>query len=317
MITSLETPMSTSPPAARTTHRRLKLAEWITDPRHPLTARVYVNRLWQHHFGRGLVSSTNNFGFNGQKPSHPELLDYLAGELVSGGWSSKRLHYLMMTSRAYQQSSIHPAQESYASKDPDNQLLWRAARRRLDAEGIRDAILTAAGQVDERIGGPSLRRWSARKRLEGAFARRGVTSCRRRVESNVARSLYMYSRRGLLSPLLTTFDFCDTTQPCGQRDVSVVAPQALALLNGAFAHEQSQAIARRAVSLGGQEPRARVRAAWRVVLGRAPSETELDAAVGHLKRQRDQFQEDSRADELALASLCHVLINSNEFIFVD
>jgi Protein of unknown function (DUF1553)/Protein of unknown function (DUF1549)/Planctomycete cytochrome C len=316
MITSLETPMSTPPPAARTTHRRLKLAEWITDPRHPLTARVYVNRIWQHHFGRGLVSSTNNFGFKGQKPSHPELLDYLAGELVIGGWSSKRLHYLMMTSRAYQQSSIHPAQESYASKDPDNQLVWRAARRRLDAEGIRDAILTAAGQLHERIGGPSFKPMISQEALEG-LSQKGRDFVPSPASEQGRRSLYMYSRRGLLPPLLTTFDFCDTTQPCGQRDVSVVAPQALALLNGAFAHEQSQVIARRAALLGGQEPRARARAAWQLVLRRAPSETELDAAIGHLKRQRDQFREDSRADELALASLCHVLINSNEFIFVD
>src|SRR5262249_48853296 len=231
------------------------------DPRHPLTARVYVNRLWQRHFGRGLVSSVNNFGFNGQKPSHPELLDWLADEFVRGGWRSKKLHYLMMTLRGYQQSSVHPAQESYAAKDPENQLLWRGTRRRLDAEALRDAILAASGRLDPRVGGPSFRPVFGAEALEG-LSQKGRDYVPSPEAEQGRRSLYVYSRRGLLSPLLTTFDFCDTTQPCGERDVSVVAPQALTLLNGEFAHEQSQAIAHRVAGLDGGDVPARINAVW-------------------------------------------------------
>ena len=232
MISSLDKPFSGPPPGAKTTHRRLKLAKWITDPRHPLSARVYVNRLWQHHFGRGLVSSANNFGFNGNKPSHPELLDWLADEFVRGGWTSKKIHFLMMTSRAYQQSSVHPSQESFATRDPDNQFLWRGTRRRQDAEALRDAILAASGRLDVRIGGPSFKPTISQEALEG-LSQKGRDFVPSPAKEQGRRSLYLYSRRGLVAPLLTTFDFCDTTQPCGLRDVSVVAPQALALMNGA------------------------------------------------------------------------------------
>jgi Protein of unknown function (DUF1549)/Protein of unknown function (DUF1553)/Planctomycete cytochrome C len=316
MIKSLDKPFQAPAPDARTTQRRLKLAEWITDPRNPLAARVYVNRLWQHHFGRGLVSSANNFGFNGEKPSHPELLDWLADEFVRGGWKSKKMHFLMMTSRAYQQSPVHPAQESYATKDPDNQYVWRGRRRRQDAEALRDAILCASGRLDQRIGGPSFKPMISHEALEG-LSQKGRDFVPSPDKEQGRRSLYVFSRRGLLAPLLTTFDFCDTTQPCGQRDVSVVAPQALALLNGAFAHEQSQAIAERVKSLARNNRAARAHAAWRIVLARAPQLMELEAAMGHLERQSSLFGDDPKADDLALASLCHVLINSNEFIFVD
>jgi hypothetical protein len=316
MISTLDKPFPEPPPAAKTTQRRLNLAEWITDPKNPLSARVYVNRLWQHHFGRGLVSSANNFGFNGQKPSHPELLDWLADEFVRGGWQSKRLHFLMMTSRAYQQSSVHPAQESFATKDPDNQFLWRGTRRRQDAEALRDAILASSGRLDLRMGGPSFRPAISQEALEG-LSQKGRDFVPSPASEQGRRSLYLYSRRGLVAPLLTTFDFCDTTQPCGQRDVSVVAPQALALMNGAFALEQSQAVAERVAALAGQDRAARASAAWWIVLARDPSKTELEAAMGHIERQRQQFRGDPSADSLALASLCHVLINSNEFIFVD
>jgi hypothetical protein len=316
MVPALDRPVSPPPPGAKTTLRRLRLAEWIADPRHPLTARVYVNRLWQHHFGRGLVGTPDNFGFNGQKPSHPELLDWLADEFVRGGQRSKEIHYLIMTSRAYRQSSIHPRQDSYAEKDPDNRLVWRAARRRQDAEALRDAILTVSGRLDPRIGGPSFRPVISPEALEG-LSRKSADWKASPEEEQSRRSLYMYSRRGLLSPLMTTFDFCDTTLPCGQRDVSVVAPQALALLNGAFAHEQSRAAAARVRPLAGPDPAGIVSAAWRLILARPPSATESSAALAHLDRQRQRFREAPEAEDLALASLCHVLINSNEFIFVD
>jgi Protein of unknown function (DUF1549)/Protein of unknown function (DUF1553)/Planctomycete cytochrome C len=316
MIPALDRPIPSASSNSKTTERRLRLAEWITDPRHPLTARVYVNRLWQHHFGRALVGSPDNFGFNGQKPTHPGLLDWLADEFVRGGWQSKRVHYLIMTSQSYQQSSLHSDEDSYAVKVPANRLIWRSARRRLDAEALRDAILAVSGRLDDRMGGPSFRPVISPEALEGLSRKAGDWQASPPREQS-RRSLYMYSRRSLLSPLMTTFDFCDTTLPCGERDVSVVAPQALALLNGAFAHEQSRYAAARVRSLAGSDASACVDAAWRLVLSRSPSRAEAAAACEHLDRQRLQFRDDARPDELALASLCHVLINCNEFMFVD
>jgi hypothetical protein len=316
MVPRLDKPFSPPASDAKTTGRRLQLAGWINDPTHPLTSRVYVNRLWQHHFGRGLVSTPDNFGFTGQKPSHPELLDWLADEFARGGLKTKHLQFLMMTSRAYQQASIHPDAEAQSVKDADNALVWRGTRRRRDAESLRDAILAVSGKLDLRVGGPSFRPEFSPEALEGLSQKTGDTKPSPASELG-RRSLYMYSRRSLLSPLMTTFDFCDTTLPCGRRDVSVVAPQALALLNGAFAHEQSRAVADRVIAVAGNDRAARVEAAWRLVLSRKPTDAEQAAALGHLDRQRALLGDDSKSDDLALASLCHVLINSNEFIFVD
>jgi len=315
-IPSLDRPFPEPSPGSTTTQRRLHFAEWINDPRNPLTPRVYVNRLWQHHFGHGLVSSPDNFGFTGQKPSHPELLDWLASEFLRVGRKTKPLHYLMMTSNAYRQASIHPDQNTYAQKDADNHLLWRASRRRQDAEALRDAILHVSGKLDLQIGGPSFRPIISSEALEGLSMKGGGIVMSPPGEQS-RRSLYMYSRRGLLAPIMTTFDFCDTTQPCGQRDVSVVAPQALALLNGDFAHEQSKAAAHRIIATEGSNSREQVEAAWLMVLARSPNSAEREASLDHLARQRARFSKKADADELALASLCHVLINSNEFMFVD
>src|SRR5262249_12955336 len=159
-----------SPPPAdsRTTQRRWRLARWIIEPSNPLTARVWVNRLWQHHFGQALVRSPDNFGFTGEKPTHPELLDYLASELIAGGWKSKRIHKLMVMSHAYRQASLHPRQVDYNRTDAGNQLWWRGERRRLDAEALRDALLAASGRLDLRkIGGPSFAPDISRDALEG------------------------------------------------------------------------------------------------------------------------------------------------------
>lgn len=274
---------------AKTTKRRLQLAEWIVDPRNPLTARVFVNRLWQHHFGQGLVRTPDNYGFTGQKPTHPELLDWLADELIRGGWSAKRIHYLMLTSRLYQQSSAHPNYEPYAKKDFGNRLWWRAERRRRDAEGLRDAMLVASGRIDLRMGGPSFKPAISAEALEGLSRKTAAWQASPASEQG-RRSIYSYTQRSLLPPLMTTFDFCDTTLPCGQRDVSTVAPQALALLNGEFAHQQSEALADRVVAVAGNEPAAQIRAAWRLALGRDPSSAELAVAKNHVARQRANFE---------------------------
>lgn len=280
------------PPAtdAKTSQRRLQLARWIVDPRNPLTTRVFVNRLWQQHFGQGLVRSPNNFGFTGEKPTHPELLDWLSDDFVRGGWRIKRMHKLLLLSQTYRQVSVHPRQEEYSQRDFDNRFWWRAERRRMDAEALRDAMLTVSGQIDLRLGGKSFRPSIAAEALEGLSRKAGAWQASPPEEQR-RRSLYVYSQRSLLPPLLTTFDLCDTTQPCGQRDISTVAPQALALLNNAFVHEQSEHLAHRVLSATPEGREQQVRTAWRLALGRGPSASELAACQTHLERQAVRFRE--------------------------
>jgi hypothetical protein len=311
-VPSMNRPFSPPPDGARTTGRRLALAKWITDPANPLTARVWVNRLWQHHFGAGLVRSPDNFGFTGEKPTHPELLDFLASELIRGGWRTKPLHRLIVTSATYKQSSIHPRQEEYTKTDPSNRFWWRAERRRLDAETLRDAILFVSGQLDlAKIGGPSFVPEISEEALEG-WSRKGAEWKPSPPDQQRRRTLYAFVKRGLLMPHLTLFDAPDTTLPCGQRDVTTVAPQALALLNNPFVHRQSVALARRAEEGMGSEEEFVFRA-WRFALGRDPRQTEMDAARTHLATQTRRLGSEPKAH----ASLCHVLLNTNEFIFVD
>lgn len=313
-------------PEAKTTGRRTQLAHWITDPRNPLTARVIVNRLWQHHFGEGLVRTPDNFGSLGSPPTYPELLDYLASELVDGGWRLKRLHKMIMLSSTYQMDSTHPREAEYSQVDFANELCWRAARRRLESEPLRDAMLAASGQLNPKAGGPSFFPPATKESLEG-LSKKGAEWGTSPPEEQRRRSIYMMTKRSLLLPLMTTFDFADTTQPCSQRNVSIVAPQALALLNNDFVHGQSTALAERVIAQAGPDPAAQIEAAWWLALSRSPSESERTAATAHLATQRQNLTSQAAADgkplaedELgrrALASLCHVLFNTNEFIYVD
>ncbi len=307
-----------------TSSGRLQLANWIANPRNPLTARVVVNRLWQHHFGEGLVRSSNNFGFTGDKPTHPELLDWLALELIQNNWSLKHIHRLILTSATWQQASIHPMQTEYAQIDAANRFLWHANRRRLEAESIRDALLAGSGELDLRIGGPSFYPTISPDALEGLSRKAAAWNASPENEQH-RRSLYIFTQRSLLPPLMTTFDLCDTTTPCSQRDVTIVAPQALTLLNNEFVHRRSEHLASRIAADGAKLPVDRATAAWRAILNRPPSKTELQLAVSHLEYQTAQFQlsnaensDSSKSPEqLALASLCLVLFNSSEFIYVD
>lgn len=283
----LDRPLDPPPAASRTTMRRLQLAEWIADPRNPLTARLAVNRLWQHHFGAGLVRSPNNFGYMGDKPTHPELLDWLAAELVSHDWSLKHIHRLLLTSQVYQQASVHPRAEDYQAIDAGNRLWWHAERRRLDAEALRDRLLVAGSGLDDRLYGPGFRPTVSNEGLEGLSRKAGAWQAAPEAEQH-RRALYLYSQRSLLSPFMTVFDLADSTQPCEQRDASNVAPQALALLNNDFVHEQSDALAERLL-LQGRSPAAQVQAAWRIALGRRPSASEQRAALEHLQSQQQRF----------------------------
>lgn len=321
-----------------TTQRRLQLARWITGRRNPLTARVLVNRLWQHHFGQGLVRSPNSFGFRGDQPTHPELLDWLAADFIEGGMRIKRLHRLILKSSTWQQSSNHPRHDEYSQRDSSNQFWWRAERRRLDAEALRDSLLTASGEIDLRVGGASFRPTISPEALEG-LSRKASAWTASPAEEQRRRSLYIFSKRHLLPPLMTTFDFCDTTLPSARRDVTTVAPQALALLNNSFSHDRSTALARKIIEQSSTQSE-QIELAWKHVLSRLPTSDESTLAIAHLKRQHKQFNRsasaaDSSGDDvsndetrnaegnkpgneiLALASLCHVLMNSNEFIYID
>ncbi|MEJ7590586.1 MAG: PSD1 and planctomycete cytochrome C domain-containing protein [Planctomycetaceae bacterium] len=308
----------------KATGARLQLADWITSPENPLTARVIVNRLWQHHFGQGLVRSSNNFGFTGERPTHPELLDWLAAELIYNNWSLKHIHRLILTSATWQQSSLHPEYEAYVQQDSANRFLWRANRRRLEAEAVRDAFLAASGELDPRIGGPGFFPTISAEALEG-LSRKASAWTASPENEQLRRSLYIFTQRSLLPPMMTAFDMCDTTLPCGQRDVTIVAPQALTLLNNEFIHRRAGSLAER-VSLSCPDAvDGQIDAVWRAVLNRQPSAVEMRMAAEHIQRQLERFQlpdsENSTRtqtpNELALASLCLVLFNSNEFIYAD
>lgn len=306
---------------AKTTQRRLQLAQWMTNPSNPLTARVMANRIWQHHFGEGLVRTPDNFGFNGQRPSHPELLDWLATELMAGNWQLKRIHKLIVMSETYQQSVLHPQQAEFMQVDSANHLLWHANRQRLDAESLRDAILFTSGQLDLRQGGPSFRASINSEALEG-LSTKGAAYRASELKETMRRSLYMFNKRGLVVPFMTTFDICDNTLPTGRRESTVVATQALAMLNNDWVHEQSRAFATRVLAACDVES-GRIDIAWQMSLGRKPTDQERTFAEGHLRRQRRNLEASQGetkvgdAEQLAWASLCHVLINTNEFIYLD
>jgi mono/diheme cytochrome c family protein len=315
VVPALDRPFEAPPANAKSTMRRLQLARWITNPANPLTPRVAVNRLWQHHFGKGLVRTPDNFGYKGDLPTHPELLDWLANELIQGGWKMKPLHRMILLSRTYRQATVHPHQEAYKLTDASNMHWWRAERRRLDAEALRDTMLAVSGDLDESRGGPSFKSSIAANAVEGLSTKDAAWKASP-AQQQLRRSLYMYSQRTLLLPLMTTFNFTDTVSPCGQRDSTIAPTQALALLNNAFSHERSAALARRVMDTGDAVPEAYVERAWQFALGRKPNADETRLSVEHMAEQRARFGEEQGAQR-ALESLCHVLLNGNEFIYVD
>ncbi len=286
---------------------RLELAEWIASPRNPLTARVMVNRVWQGHFGEGLVRTPDNWGKLGEKPSHPELLDYLALRFVGDGWSLKKLHRHIMLSAAYQQSSAHRA-DAYA-RDPENRLLWRMNRRRLEAEAIRDAVLHASGQLDPTAGGTLIT-----KTL-------GFPVKEFPINFEVPRrSVYLPVVRGGVYPVLRGFDFADPSIVVGKRDRTTVSTQALLMMNSPFVLEQSRKFADSLGQLADTD-RGRIEAAYRRALGRVPSSGEvarvekfLDGYAGELTTKEPDPEK--RRQE-AWRAFSQTLFASSEFRYVD
>ena len=288
-IPSLERTFTLPAEGSKTTKRRLQFAQWITSPDHPLTARVFVNRLWLHLMGEGIVRTPNNFGFKGDLPTHPELLDWLAADLIDGGWKVKRIQKLILTSSTYRQKSVHPKQIEYNDADFLNEYWWRANRKRLNAESLRDSILSASGQLNEKMYGPSFFPKMSEEALEGLSKKAnswGTSSLSERSR----RSIYMMTKRSRLLPLMTTFNFGDTTLPCGQRDVTIVAPQALALMNNHFVHEQSRAMASRLIEESPDDLSSQVRRAFNLSIGRAATDDEVQIGIQYVNEQAELIQ---------------------------
>ncbi len=287
-----------APPAGwRTSYRRRSLANWMTDVdagAGRLLARVIVNRLWQHHFGRGIVGTPSDFGNQGEKPTHPELLDWLAKELIDSGWKLKHIHKLMMTSAAYMESSAGDKQK--AAADVDDKLLWRYAPWRLEAESIRDTILTAGGELDATMYGPGT--------LDRMMKRRAI---------------YFTIKRSQLIPMMTQFDAPDSLVGIEARPATTVAPQALLLMNNALVRSCAEGLSKRARPTPEKPLADAVSSGYAIALGRAPTEQETADSVQFIKDQAESYRKDGKADagRLGLTDWCQVLMELNEFIYVD
>jgi mono/diheme cytochrome c family protein len=281
---------------------RTRLAHWLVAPSHPLTARVFVNRIWQQHFGAGLVRTVNDFGVKGDRPSHPELLDWLAATFVENGWHVKPIHRLLVLSNTYRQSSRAPLATAPAQSDPENRFLWRFNRRRLSAEEIRDAMLAVAGRLNLEAGGPSvmipvdpgLVRLLYKPTQWQVAASRG---------EHDRRSIYLIAKRNLRLPFFETFDAPALLTSCARRESSTHAPQALEMLNGALSNDLAAAFAGRLEHESGGDRARLVAQAFRRALGRPP--TEAEQALGL------EFLRDQTAKEFALA-----MFNLNGFLYV-
>ncbi|WP_169975791.1 PSD1 and planctomycete cytochrome C domain-containing protein [Tautonia rosea] len=319
-------------PNLPTTGRRLAYARHLTGGEHPLVSRVLVNRIWMHHFGRGLVASTGDFGVLGDRPSHPDLLDWLADDFMQGGWTLKRLHRMIMTSTAYRQVSTR--RPELDAIDPENVLLGRQNVRRLEAEVVRDAILATSGTLNPEAFGPSVpvAPDEAGRIIVGKDNRdsAGRPSNADQSLGNAAlrRTLYVQIRRTMPLGLTESFDPPDLSPSCPQRDSSTVAPQSLMLMNNPFVLEQSEAMADRVIASAGDDPSDRIRLAWQLAFAREPDAEQVAGALDYLDRQRSTLADQLKADDaeaetkpdpdrLPLASFCHALLCSNGFLYVD
>ena len=290
-----------APPEAKTSWRRKHFADWIASPDNPLTARVMVNRIWQHHFGEGIVRTPSNFGKTGMRPSHPDLLDWLAAEFVESGWSIKHMHRLMLTSEAYRMASLDLP--GNLAKDRDNRYFWRQSRSRHEVEVIRDQMMAVAGTLNRTIGGPAVRPYidptlfqSSTDRTWPGLAIGDPDSWRR--------SLYVFSKRSIRYPMFEAFDQPDMVSSCSRRTRSTVAPQALLLMNNAEVLLQAKHFAQRVQLEAGAEPGAQVEYAFELALARKPSASEMAQALPFLE-----------STPTGLVDLCQTLFNLNEFLY--
>lgn len=290
---------------------RRELAQWLTDPRHPLTARVLVNRFWRWHFGAGLVTTTDNFGLLGERPTHPELLDWLAKRFIADGWSLKALHRLILNSSTYQQSSS--VSEKAAELDPENRLWSHFSVRRLDAEEVRDAMLFVSGQLDRTMGGSLLK-----------VKNRGYlfdhTSIDTTDYNSKRRSLYLPVIRNNVFDLFQLLDFPDPAVPIGDRSTTTVATQALLMMNSDFVMQAADDLAAR-VCRDATADAVRLSRLYQLTIGRQPTDPELIDDLAFLQQINQSLTatepEPEKRHLKAWSVLCHVRLASSEFIYVQ
>jgi hypothetical protein len=309
----------------RSTRRRLGLAQWLVSADNPLTARVIVNRVWQQHFGQGLVRTANDFGLLGAPPTHPELLDWLTHWFVNDAhWSLKRLHRLILTGHTWRMSKA--PNEALATTDPENSLLWRMPYRRLEVEALRDSMLAVSGQLNRKCFGPAMRPRIPDAALEANCDKDKIWHVSEKSET-ARRTIYAFVKRGLVVPMFEVMDLADTVGSCPQRQVTTVAPQALSLFNGDFVNEQARQFASRLMRESGDDVREQVRLAWRLALCRDPKENELAKLITFCASEAERLQLDAArtghplspedARHAALEQACRVILNLNEFAYPE
>ncbi len=324
-------PIPSDDEALPTSGRRLAYARGLVSGEHPLVARVLVNRFWMHHFGRGLVPTVGDFGMLGERPSHPELLDWLASEFMENGWHLKPLHRQMVTSATYRQSSFR--RDELEGVDPENRLLGRMNVRRLESEVIRDSLLAVVGQISSKRWGPPVPVTvdDTGQAIIGVDTRDGAGRPTKAVaslgEEEMRRSIYIAARRTLPLGMLEPFDAPLMTPNCEQRPVSTVAPQSLLLMNNAFVVAQVETLAKQLLQSVGDDQEKLVATVWRRCFGRSPNADELSGAIEFLKAQRGELEANpptglpkgasTDPNTLALTALCHALVSSNAFLYVD
>jgi len=335
-------PKIAPPEGLNSTGRRSVLANWLADPENPLTPRVMVNRIWHYHFGRGIVGSTSDFGVMGDRPTNPQLLDYLASSFVENGWSIKKMHRLIMLSQLYQESSDSQAQA--AAVDPDNNLLWHYERHRLEGEAIRDSMLFVSGLLNSKIGGPGVNPPLPAGAGGGpAYGGGGVAGGGRggrggaaKVDPSAAnrRSVYVFVKRNMVYPMLDAFDEPNPQETCSRRFRSVIPSQALILMNDALVLDWARALAGRVLNDSGLSLDQQVDRAYRLALSRPPAAAEREAVRDFLDRQSSLLAERLARNEkppmpeelpagmepsraAAFVDFCHALVNSNEFLYAN
>ena len=282
--------------------RRATLGRWLTAPENPLTARVLVNRVWAWHFGQGIVRTPNDFGTQGERPTHPELLDWLARDFMDHGWSLKHLHRRIMLSSTYKMGSAAGGPSLRA--DPENRLLWHFPRRRLEGEIIRDNMLACAGTLNVKLFGPAVVPPLSSQELTGLFDSKGKWPVTKDAAEHTRRSVYLLVRRTFVYPLFAAFDPPEVMTSCSKRAQTVVPAQALTLLNSPVAREQSAAFAARLLKECGDRPEEIVPRAWQLAFGRPATPAETERTLAFLRKG-------------TVADLCLALFNANEFIYVD
>jgi len=282
---------------------------------------VIVNRVWQHHFGQGLVRTVNDFGARCDPPTHPELLEWLTHEFVNSGWKLKPLHRLILTSSVYLQDTTFDA--ANAKADPDNRLLWRRRSQRIESEILRDSILAVSGTLNPQMFGPAVKSPIAPEAIQARNMKDPYPKDLMDTPATRRRSIYMFHKRVVQHPLMQAFDGPDAQASCGRRENTTVAPQALALLNDKFIRARAMDFAQRVANESGVEPEAQIRLAWRLALGREPSQDEVNGGIDFVNAQirqrsmRDSSRPGMETRQLALADLCQAIFAMNEFIYVD